>query len=90
MNINTFYYIHGIRPDNECFYTPGIPLKKIPLRSFQSIRLEKKTLVGSKSHTHNFLPCLCRLQLRFRKWFRWNRSTRTLLRREIEGPLPPE
>jgi hypothetical protein len=89
MNINTFYYLHGIRPYNDCYYTPGICIHKIPLNSFQSVRLEKMTIVGTKSHTHDFLPSLRHLQRRFRYWYRWHCSIQTLRQREVVGPLPP-
>jgi hypothetical protein len=87
MNTNTFYYIHGIRPYQECYYTPGIMIENIPFSSFQHIRLEKKTIVGSRQYTHDFLP---KFRKYLRKWFRWIRSTRSLLRRELEGPLRPQ
>lgn len=89
MNINTFYYIHGIRSYNECYYTTGIPIQNIPLDSFYKIRIIKKTIIGSKQHVHDFLPSLCHLQRRFRHWFRWHCSIQTLRRREIDGHLPP-
>ena len=89
-SVQTFYMIHCIGTNRNCVYAKGIYIQSIPFATFQTIRLEKITLVNQKKFTHDCFPVFVQFQRAWRHRFKWIRNPRRILARELYGiPIRP-
>ena len=89
-SVQTFYIIQCSGNLRNCVYSKGIYIEHIPFELFQTIRLEKITLVNQKQFTHDCFPVFKRFQQAWRRRFKWIRNPRRILAREIYGiPIRP-
>lgn len=89
-SVQTFYMIHCIGNRRNCVYSKGIYIENIPFESFQTIRLEKITLVNQKQFIHDCFPILVQFQRAWRRRNQWIKNPRRILTRELYGiPIRP-
>ena len=84
-SVQTFYILHCSGNRRNCVYSKGIYIEHIPFELFQTIRLEKITLVNQKKFTHDCFPVFVQFQRAWRRRFKWIRNPRRILARELYG-----
>jgi hypothetical protein len=84
-SVQTFYMIQCIGNRRKCVYSKGIYVTHIPFETFETVRLEKITLVNQKQFTHDCFPIFKQFQQAWRRRHKWIRNPRRILARELYG-----
>jgi hypothetical protein len=85
--MQSFYMICCERNNNKCYYAKGIYLHSIPFLDYKHIQIQKITHYNNNQFIHDLYPALNRFLKTIKLYFKLCKSPKTILNRELEGPI---